>query len=366
LRFPPTHITIRGAVLSLVALTGLAAIVAASPARGTQSSNARPPGTTYTGNAFTFNKVQDGVYHAVGTGALVVGCNASIVVNADDVLVVDTHMTPGGAWALREELRSITTRPVRYVVNSHWHFDHAHGNQIYGPETEIIGHEFTRRMITSGESIKGRAYDLFVGAIPGQIKTIEGRIAAATDPAERAKLQAQLAVQQNHLEGTKAVVPKPPTVTLIDQLTLYRGGREIRLLFLGRGHTGGDVVVFLPKERLLMTGDLLVEGTSYTGDAYFTEWIETLERVKALEFDRVLPGHGRVVEGKAKFDHFQAYLRDFWSQAQALHKAGVPAEEAAKRIDMRPHAKNYPTITAAGVQVNGVLRAYELIEGKVR
>jgi cyclase len=359
--------SIRGAILSLVALTGLTAIVAASPVRGTQSSKVpRPPGTAYTGNAFTFNKVQDGVYHAVGTGALVVGCNASIVVNADDVLVVDTHMTPGGAWALREEIRSITTRPVRYVVNSHWHFDHAHGNQIYGPETEIIGHEFTRRMIAAGESVKGRAYDLFVGAIPGQIKTIEGRIAATPDTAERAKLQAQLAVQQNHLEGTKAVVPRPPTVTLVDQLTLYRGGREIRLLFLGRGHTGGDVVVFLPKERLLMTGDLLVEGTSYTGDAYFTEWIETLERVKALEFDRVLPGHGRVFEGKAKFEHFQAYLRDFWSQAQALHKAGVPAEEAAKRIDMSKHATNYPTITAGGVQVNGVLRAYELIEGKVR
>lgn len=85
---------------------------------------ARPAGTRYTGKAFTFNEVAPGVYHAVGTGALSVGCNASIVVIADDVLVVDTHMTPGGAWALREELKALTP-PVRYVINTHWHFAHA-------------------------------------------------------------------------------------------------------------------------------------------------------------------------------------------------------------------------------------------------
>jgi glyoxylase-like metal-dependent hydrolase (beta-lactamase superfamily II) len=294
-----------------------------------------------------------------------VGCNASIVVNADEALVVDTHMTPGGAWALREELRTITTLPIRFVVNSHWHFDHAHGNQIYGPDTQIIGHEFTRRMIAAGESVKGRAYNLFVGSIPANIKSLEERIAAATDAGERTKLQTQLAVQQNHLEGTKQVVPTPPTVTLTDQMTLYRGDREMRLLFLGRGHTGGDVVVHLPKERVVMTGDLLIEGTSYMGDAFLPDWIDTLERLKKLDFDRVLPGHGMAF-GREKIDHFQAYLRDFWSQVQALHKSRVPAEEAAKRIDMRAHAKNYPAITAAGVQVNGVLRAYELMDGTAR
>ncbi len=357
---------VRSALLSFVAVGGLAVLLAAGPPLLPQSASApKPPGATYTGQAFTFHRIQEGVYHAVGTGALVVGCNASIVVNADDVLVVDTHMTPGGAWALGEELRSVTTKPIRFVVNSHWHFDHSHGNQIYGPDTEIIGHEFTRRMIAAGESIKGRAYNLFVGGVPTTIKRLEERVAAATDPGERAKLQAQLAVQQNHLEGTKAVVPTPPNVTLTDQMTLYRGGREMRLLFLGRGHTGGDVVVFLPKERVIMTGDLLIEGTSYMGDGFLPEWIDTLERLKALDFDRVLPGHGMAF-GRARIDLFQVYLRDFWSQAQALHRSGVPAEEAAKRIDMQAHAKNYPTITAPGVQVNGVLRAYELIEGTVR
>lgn len=118
-----------------------------------QDAGARPPGSTYTGKAFTFNKVAEGVYHAVGTGALVVMSNATIIEGDTDVLVVDSHVTPGGAWALREELKAITPKPIRYVVNSHFHFDHSHGNQIYGPEVEIIGHEFARQQILAGKSL---------------------------------------------------------------------------------------------------------------------------------------------------------------------------------------------------------------------
>jgi hypothetical protein len=81
----------------------------------------------------------------------------------------------------------------------------------------------------------------------------------------------------------------------------------------------------------------------------------------------VLPGHGRAFTGKAKLDHWQTYLRDFWSQAQKFHKAGVPWEEAAKQVDLRGNAANYPNIRAAGITPNhGMLRAYEILDGKVR
>ena len=173
-------------------------------------------------------------------------------------------------------------------------------------------------------------------------------------------------MQENYLAATNAVTVTPPTVTLADSLTLYRGGREIRLLFLGRGHTGGDVVVYLPKERVVATGDLLVTNLSYIGDAYITDWIATLDRLKGLDFDWVLPGHGQAFQGKAKIDQFQSYLRDFWSQAQKLHAAGVKPEDAAKQVDMRSHATDYPSITAPGVLDHGVYRAYELIEGTVK
>jgi cyclase len=356
----------RARALAAITLLGFIAMAVATHSGVAAQNTGRPAGSAYAGKAFTFNQVAPGLYLAVGTGALAVGCNASIVVNDDDVLVVDTHMSPGGAWALREELKAITPKPVRYVVNTHWHWDHAHGNQIYGPDVEIIGHEYTRRRLAAGDSTRGRSWDLFIGGLPDRITELKGRIAKTTDATERGKLDTQLRVLEVQTEGMKTIAVRPPTVTLADHLTLFRGGREMRLLFLGRGHTGGDVVVFLPKERAVLTGDLLVEGTSYIGDAFIKDWLQTLDKLKALDYDVTLPGHGQAFKGKTKVDHFQAYLRDFWAQAEAFHKKKIPAEEAAKQIDMRKHAANYPAITAPGVNWHGVARVYEEIEGKAQ
>ena len=351
----------------LLLLALVLSLAAGSLAFDASQESARPPGTTYKSPAFTFHKIQDGVYHAVGTGSLVVMSNATIIEGDRDVLVVDSHVTPGGAWALREELKAITPKPIRFVVNSHHHFDHSHGNQIYGPEVEIIGSQFARDQIVAGKSVDARPYNTFVGAVPATIKRLETNLAAAKDAKERATIENQLAVQRNHLEGTKAVKPTPPTLTLTHALTLYRGGREIRILHLGRGHTGGDVIVHLPKERIIATGDLIVEQTSYLGEGYFSEWVDTLEKVKALGFETVLPGHGRAFTGTAKFDHFQAYLRDFWEQARTFHAAKVPALDAAKQIDLRKHAVNYPAIRNIGLTPpDGMLRAYELLDGQVK
>ena len=354
-----TSIVVAGAAVLAFAPSALTARQGASPTR--------PPGTNYRSPAFTFNKIADGVYHAVGTGSLVVMSNAAIIEGDADVLVVDSHVSPGGAWALREELKTITPKPIRWVVNSHFHFDHSHGNQIYGPDVQIIGHDFTYTQMAAGKSQDSPAREFFVGGIPNAIKNLESRLATAKTPEERANIENQLAIQRNHLQGTNAVRPTPPTMTLSRTMTLHRGSREIRLLFLGRGHTAGDVVVYLPKERIVATGDLLIEGPSYMGDAYFTEWIDTIEALKQLDFDTVLPGHGRAWTGKAKLDHWQAYLRDFWSQAQKFHKSGTPWEEAAKLVDLRGNAVNYPTIKAPGITPNhGMRRAYEILDGKIK
>src|SRR5499427_10615411 len=97
---------------------------------GVQSQR-QPAGTAHNGNAFRFNKVADGIYHAIGTGALTVVGNSSVIVNDDDVIVVDDHVSPAAAWVLLEELKEITAKPVRYVINTHFHDDQSHGNQIF-------------------------------------------------------------------------------------------------------------------------------------------------------------------------------------------------------------------------------------------
>ncbi len=354
-------------LLTIVAFGAAALTFGPVTAQQGSPSGARPPGTNYKAPAWTFNKIADGVYHAVGTGSLVVMSNATIIEGDRDVLVVDSQVSPGGAWALREELKAITPKPIRWVVNSHYHFDHSHGNQIYGPDVEIIGHEFARQQILAGKSHDSPAREFYLGGVPAAIKTLEGRLTAATDDKTRATIQNQLDIQRNHLEGTNAVKPTPPTLTLTQTMTLHRGSREIRILFLGRGHTAGDVVVYLPKERIVATGDLLVEGTSYMGDAYFTEWAQTMEALKGLGIDTVLPGHGNALKGTAKMDHWAAYIRDFWAQAQKFHTAGTPWEEAAKMVDLRGNAVNYPMIRAAGITPNhGMRRAYEILDGKVK
>jgi glyoxylase-like metal-dependent hydrolase (beta-lactamase superfamily II) len=320
----------------------------------------RHPGAEHTPPAYTFHKIRDDVYHAVGTGSLAVGANAAVVINEADVLLVDSHVSPAAAQVLLEELKSITNKPVRYVVNTHFHFDHTHGNQIYPASVEVIGHQFTRDALASGASMRGRGYSRFIGTLPQQIATLRAQRDTATTAATRAELERRIRIRENYRAATAAVRPTPPSVAFDSRLTLYRGGREIRLLFFGRGHTGGDVVVHLPGERVLITGDLLTAGLSYMGDAFVPDWIETLERLKSLQFDVILPGHGLPVQ-RERIAHFQAYLTDFWGKVVPLHRAGVPAEEAARRIDMRSHATNYPAIRAVGVDVDAVHRAYEIL-----
>jgi glyoxylase-like metal-dependent hydrolase (beta-lactamase superfamily II) len=321
-----------------------------------------PAGTQRSGKAFRFNQVKPGVYHAVGTGALSVVGNAAVIVNDADAIVVDDHVSPAAAWVLLQELEEITDKPVRAVVNTHFHFDHAHGNQVFGPDVAIIGHEFTREMLLGGKSVAMPLYQNYLAGIPRQVEDLRKRIAAETDAAAKAKLEAQLQVAENNRASQAELKPTPPNVTVRAGMTLYRGGREIQIRHLGRAHTAGDVVVYLPRERIVITGDMLTTGLSNMSDAYVNEWVTTLDELKKLDFETVLPGHGDAFTDRAKIDYFQAYLRDVWTEVGRLRQQGVPAEEAAKRADLTRHKEHFPTIQGPGVPLIGVTRIYELLE----
>src|SRR5204863_1091815 len=152
----------------------------------------QPAGTLHTGKAFRFNKVREGVDHAVGTRALAVVGYSSIIVNDNDVILVDDHVSPAAASVLLDELKEITAKPVRTVINTHFHYDHAHGNQIFDKEVAIIGHEFTREMLTGGKSVQMPLYANYVTGLPRQIEDLKKRLAAESDPARKAALQSQV------------------------------------------------------------------------------------------------------------------------------------------------------------------------------
>src|SRR5689334_23865780 len=344
----------RRALVSVVTLLLLIGVAAAQ--------SRKPAGTNHNGNAFRFNKVREGVYHAVGTGSLAVVGNSSVIVNDNDTIIVDDHVSPAAAWVLLEEIKEVTKKPVRTVINTHFHFDHAHGNQIFDPTVQIIGHEFTRRMLLNN-SIGMPLYQNYLTGMPTQIEGLKKQIASATDPAAKTKLQTQLQVTENNLASQKELKPTPPNITLTTQMTLFRGRREIQIRYLGRGHTAGDVVVYLPNEKVVMTGDFLTSGLFNMSDSFPNEWAESLDALKKLDFDAVLPGHGEAFTDKAKIDYFQAYLRDVWTEVSKLKQQGVSPEEASKRADLTKHKDHLP-VQGPGVPLVGVQRIYALLDGK--
>src|SRR5262249_50569810 len=155
--------------------------------------------------------------------------NSSFIVNDDDVIVVDDHVSPAAAWVLLDEIKAVTNKPVTTVINTHFHFDHAHGNQIFDSKVvSIIGHEFTRQMLLNN-SIGMPLYRNYVGGLQPAIDDLKKRLAAESDAATQAMLERQIAVNENNLASQRELKPTPPNVTLTDRMTLIRGNREIQI-----------------------------------------------------------------------------------------------------------------------------------------
>jgi len=314
-----------------------------------------------------FQEVEEGVWFATGTGSVFTMSNAMVLVGENDTLVVDSHVTGAAAQALLDSIPALTDKPVRYLVNSHYHFDHAHGNQSFPAGVEIIGHEYTRIKLNGeqGNVLDEATFHSFSDPVPATVARLERQVAEESDATSKARLQELLRVQRDYLEAIGEVVPTPPNITLDRKMTLYQdtanGSREIQLHHFGRAHTGGDVVIFLPQEKLVFTGDMMLPGLAYMGDAHVDEWPATLEGLKTLDFDKWMPGHGPVMESKEPIDNFQAYLTDLWDKASSLHRQGVSAEQAAERIDMTNHADNYAQIRGPGADPRAMRRIFQLL-----
>jgi cyclase len=316
--------------------------------------------------AYRFERIANGVHFATGTGLMTTMSNSMVIENSDHVMLVDTSVTPAAARALVAQIKEeLTPKPIKYVFNSHYHFDHAHGNQIFGDDVEIVGHEYIRKMHLTNV-LKQRTNRAFTEVLPKQIDEMKQRIAKTADAKERAQLETALRVTEAHAKAVQEVAPKPPNVTFTDVMTLHKGGREVQVHFLGRGHTGGDTMVFLPAERIVFTGDFF-EGSpttgilSYFGDAFIDEWVDSLERLKALDFEIIVPGHGAPFKDRQQITDFQNYIRDLWQQASALRLQGATVEQAIEKVDLSKFTARYGA-RSARPDPRAVIRAYELLQ----
>ena len=280
---------------------------------------------------FDVKKVADGVHVAVATPAYKVNSNTAIIESDDGVVIVDTHSKPSAARVIVERLRDITTKPVRYVVNTHFHWDHWHGNEVYPaayPHAEIVTNQLTREaMVTKGLK---RIQD-HVRQVPREIAQLEAERAAAGAPAERARLEANVRLAASYLAEVRALKPALPTMVFERTMTLYRRDREIHLLYLGRAHTEGDVFVYLPKEKVVITGDAVIGWTPYMGDGYPEDWVATLDRLAQLDWRHMIMGHGDVA-GRDWLATFRSYIHDLVDAVREQAAAGATLAEVQQRV----------------------------------
>ena len=280
---------------------------------------------------FEFKKIADGVHVAVAAPAYKVNCNTAIIEDGDGVLIVDTHSKPSAARMIVEHVRTLTSKPVRYVINTHFHWDHWHGNEVYPaayPNAEIITNQLTREaMVRKGLK---RIQD-HVRQVPTEIANLRGQLSAATGAAERARIEGDVRLAEAYLAEVTALKPALPTMAFERTMKLYRRDREIHLLYLGRAHTEGDVFVYLPKEKVVVTGDAVIGWTPFMGDGYPEDWAGTLDALGQLDFTQMIMGHGDPA-GRDWLGTFRGYVGDMVEAVRKEVATGATLDEVQKRV----------------------------------
>jgi glyoxylase-like metal-dependent hydrolase (beta-lactamase superfamily II) len=287
----------------------------------------------------TGQKVAEGVYLFSTTPYADVGLsgNSIAILSDDGVLVFDSNGTPETAATVLTEIRKLTDKPVRYLVNSHWHWDHWGGNQAYQaafPGLQIITHEKTRELMLTVEprwNEKGLKEELpqFLNDFEKQIAAIKAKNAAP----ERIKAaEERLAVDRNFLAQKLALHKTYPNVTFSDSMTILMGDREIQLLH-AQAITTGDTYLYLPKEKVLVTGDILLSPYPFAiGGTYPAEWLKTLEKFVTLAPSVIIPGHGDAETNNDSLRANAMLFREVTQQVKADKTIGMTVEQTTEAL----------------------------------
>ncbi len=245
----------------------------------------------------SFTKLSEHAYAYTAEG----DPNSGIVIGDDAVMVIDTQATPAMAQDVIRRIREVTDKPIKYVVLSHYHAVRVLGAAAYEPE-HIIASQDTRDLIVErGEQDKASE----IGRFPRLFQNVESVPPGMTWP----------------------------TMTFTGKMTLWLGKLEVQLIQLGRGHTKGDTVVWLPQDKVLFSGDLVeFDATPYAGDAYFQDWPKTLDNIAALKPQALVPGRGAALQGAADVARGLEGTRAFVSELYASVKAGAAAGKELRAV----------------------------------
>ena len=261
----------------------------------------------------TFTKLADGIYeirHPDAPDTFPQG-NTTVIVGSRSVLVVDSCLLPSSARQDIEQIRQWTDKPVMYLVNTHWHFDHTLGNATYAaafPNVQIIAQMATQKVIADFNPGAVIRYPQREERFKKILET--GKLADGTPltPADREDYQHALAGLSGTLAEFKNATQLVPNVGFDRELNIDLGNRMVEIRFLGRGNTAGDTVVYLPKDKVLITGDLLDHPVPYMFGGFPVDFVNTLALLLAFDATTIVPGHGDVLHDKTYMQQTQALM----------------------------------------------------------
>ena len=273
---------------------------------------------------FRLQQLAEGVYAAIHIeGGAAIG-NAGIVDLGDRTLIYDTFMAPQAAVDLRAAAEALTGRPIDAVIDSHWHNDHIWGNQVFGPETDIISTGETRRMFvaTRGHG----AYDAFVAAAEANLASTRAQLQATEEEGQRRQLALWVDYHQTVVDLKPILQIRAPNLTFEQRLAFHGSDRSAELIDFAGGHTESDSVLFLPQEGIVFMSDLLFIGHQpYLGGGDPEKLLRALDAVSDLDPELLVPGHGPVGTPDS-LDQMGQYVRTLDGLARKMVEDGEPEE----------------------------------------
>lgn len=267
---------------------------------------------------FDIQKIAEGVFVAQAKPVPILNCNAVIFENDSDVMIVDAHSKPSAVISLLRQIRDeITTKQIRYIVASHFHWDHSQGLPAYrriAPRADILATEVTRRLINEQTGPRLKA------SIEQMQKQLEEMKKAA--PAEKARLEQTRRETLEYISEMRNYTPELPNMTVTNELIIHDKSHDLHLLFSGRAHTAGDVAVWCPQKKVVATGDVLHPSSPFLGDGYPLEWPRTLLKLAERDFTVIAGGHGAPQQGKSVLYKMSNYIEEISEAVVAAKRAG--------------------------------------------